>query len=193
MIRKKKGRHRFSSKNSVGWKTIMKTIAILVSFLGISVFGLYQYGVGLYRHWHPKISITLKTFMNPSEPFSAYFLVENQGNSDLTQYEFVCQLNEALTKTGSYHSVRDLPTSKKGVLGAHQKDTQVCAPRINSVLRDVSKADISVTVTGRWPWLFVQSARFQAECKPDGAWEWLEKPETRKIVFIHDSALLVDP
>lgn len=159
----------------VGW--ILK-VAGRFFVHGITLLG----AVALFFDFSPKISVSPYTSIDPLDPFSAPFIIANDGYMPLNAVSATCLLKDVEFEDLKIANteVADIRMDLATQMAPAEKLTVKCRFRENLGIATVlKKADILIIIDYR-PWLLPTTGqrqfRFEAAHLLNDSWEWLPLP-----------------
>jgi hypothetical protein len=92
ILKKRKGKTKSPSKKTSFWGRLVKTIIYFSVFLTI---------ISVYYSFQTKIKISTKLPLNPKDPFTAPFILENESVFSIYEIEYYYYIRELKTKQNS--------------------------------------------------------------------------------------------
>lgn len=159
-----------------------------VYWLGEKSVWLFWNGVGLagalalFFEFSPRIAVSPEQPIDPSDAFSAPFVIANDGYLSLRKISAICSLQDVQLGTFSIQGIAVMgsKTDFAADMLPGEKFTVKCRFRENVTTSDpLARADILIIIHYRlrlWPLERDRAFRFESVKTSDGSWRWLPQP-----------------
>ena len=174
----------FNSKSFVsrGFKKCVR-VSVVFSKLTIRLLNLFAWIGGLIALVYtflPQLSVDHSEPLDPNDPFSAHFVISNDGYTTIYCANFSCLINTLDSANGSRieHNTGEIRNYSLMKLDGKHKITVPCVSGVK--LPSIQRADIDLEITYTsyfhflhfWPFRTTQRFNFSTAVRSDGLLTW---------------------
>ena len=151
------------------------TVVRVVFVYGLAFLG----GISVLYDFSPKISVSPYQLLDGSDPFSAPFIIANEGYLTLQNVSAICSLEDIQFQNKTQFNDFGVlgRTDVAAIISPGEKMTVKCRlTETFSVPSKLATADILIVVKYSSLWERTRSFRFVTAKGADGSWHWLPQP-----------------